>query len=185
MAINLKKGQSVLVDLKHVIIGLGWNPSTRPGEDFDLDASAFMLNNSHKLLADEYFVFYNNLVSPDGAVKSQGDDRTGSNSNGGDDEVIEVDLARVSFRVSEIVFAASIYEYAERHQNFGQIEDAYIRIVDADNGKELARYDLVDDFANKTVVEFARLYRRGLRWEFEALGVGDTHGLESLVDKYQ
>ncbi len=184
--INLEKGQRISMDkgLTLVGVGLGWDPNEGTGYDFDLDASAFMLGESGRIPTDEYFVFYNNPKSPDGSVESTGDDLTGGNSDGGDDETINVDLSKVDPKIQEIVFTATIYKAEERRQNFGQVRNSYIRIYDAKTNAEIARYDLDEDFSLETAVEFGRLYRRGDEWKFEAMGIGNKGGLQSLVNKY-
>ena len=171
--------------LSKVCVGLGWDPNKGSGFDFDLDASAFMLNGKHKLPKDEYFVFYNNQSSPDGSVVSSGDDLTGGNSEEGDDETLTVDLDKVSSEVQEIVFTATIHKAQERKQNFGQVRNAYIRIYNAINDEVIARYDLDEDFSIETAIEFGRLYRRNGIWKFEAMGIGYKGGLQFFVDKYQ
>lgn len=184
--INLEKGQRISMDkgLTLVGVGLGWDPNEGTGYDFDLDASAFMLGESGRIPTDEYFVFYNNQKSPDGSVESTGDDLTGGNSDGGDDETINVDLSKVDPKIQEIVFTATIYKAEERRQNFGQVRNSYIRIYDAKTNAEIACYDLDEDFSIETAVEFGRLYRRGDEWKFEAMGIGNKGGLQSLVNKY-
>ena len=184
--INLEKGQRISMDkgLTLVGVGLGWDPNEGTGYDFDLGASAFMLGESGRIPTDEYFVFYNNPKSPDGSVESTGDDLTGGNSDGGDDETINVDLSKVDPKIQEIVFTATIYKAEERRQNFGQVRNSYIRIYDAKTNAEIARYDLDEDFSIETAVEFGRLYRRGDEWKFEAMGIGNKGGLQSLVNKY-
>ena len=184
--INLEKGQRISMDkgLTLVGVGLGWDPNEGTGYDFDLDASEFMLGESGRIPTDEYFVFYNNQKSPDGSVESTGDDLTGGNSDGGDDETINVDLSKVDPKIQEIVFTATIYKAEERRQNFGQVRNSYIRIYDAKTNAEIARYDLDEDFSIETAVEFGRLYRRGDEWKFEAMGIGNKGGLQSLVNKY-
>lgn len=184
--INLEKGQRISMDkgLTLVGVGLGWDPNEGTGYDFDLDASAFMLGESGRIPTDEYFVFYNNPKPPDGSVESTGDDLTGGNSDGGDDETINVDLSKVDPKIQEIVFTATIYKAEERRQNFGQVRNSYIRIYDAKTNAEIARYDLDEDFSIETAVEFGRLYRRGDEWKFEAMGIGNKGGLQSLVNKY-
>ena len=184
--INLEKGQRISMDkgLTLVGVGLGWDPNEGTGYDFDLDASAFMLGESGRIPTDEYFVFYNNQKSPAGSVESTGDDLTGGNSDGGDDETINVDLSKVDPKIQEIVFTATIYKAEERRQNFGQVRNSYIRIYDAKTNAEIARYDLDEDFSIETAVEFGRLYRRGDEWKFEAMGIGNKGGLQSLVNKY-
>ena len=161
--INLEKGQRISMDkgLTLVGVGLGWDPNEGTGYDFDLDASAFMLGESGRIPTDEYFVFYNNPKSPDGSVES-----------------------KVDPKIQEIVFTATIYKAEERRQNFGQVRNSYIRIYDAKTNAEIARYDLDEDFSIETAVEFGRLYRRGDEWKFEAMGIGNKGGLQSLVNKY-
>lgn len=182
--INLHKGGEVELGLEKVAVGLGWDPSTKPGVDFDLDASAFMLGENGKLPADEYFVFYNNLTSPDGAVASSGDDQTGGNSDGGDDETIMVDLTKLNPAIREIVFTATIHKAEERGQNFGQVSNAYIRIYNAITGEEIAKYDLEEDFSVETGLEFGRMFKKDGIWQFNAMGLGYKGGLQFLVDKY-
>ncbi len=185
MAISLEKGQRIQIGLSKVSVGLGWDPNKGTGYDFDLDASAFMLGANHKIPTDNFFVFYNNQKSPDGAVESTGDDLTGGNSDGGDDETINVDLTKVDSRIEEILFTATIYKAEERRQNFGQVRNSYIRIYDNTNNQEIARYDLDEDFSIETAVEFGRLYRHNGEWKFEAIGNGNKGGLQALVSKYQ
>lgn len=182
--INLQKGQRIEIGLSKVGVGLGWDPNESTGFDFDLDASAFMLGNNKKLPQDEFFVFYNNQLSPDGAVESSGDDMTGGNSDGGDDETITVDLTKVDPRIEEIIFTVTIHEAIARKQNFGQVHNSYIRIYDATSNEEIARYDLDEDFSIETAVEFGRLYKRGSEWKFEAVGTGYKGDLQFFVDKY-
>lgn len=184
--INLEKGQRISMEksLTLVGVGLGWDPNEGTGYDFDLDASAFMLNGKGKIPSDNYFVFYNNPKSPDGSVESTGDDLTGGNSDGSDDETLNVDLTKVSKEITEIIFTATIYHAEERRQNFGQVRNSYIRIYDAKTDTEIARYDLDEDFSIETAVEFGRLYRHNGEWKFEAIGNGNKGGLQALVDKY-
>jgi tellurium resistance protein TerD len=182
--INLTKGQRIEIGLQKVGVGLGWDPNQSTCYDFDLDASAFMLGEDKKLPVDEFFVFYNNQKSPDGAVESSGDDTTGGNSDGGDDETLTVDLTKVDSRIQEIVFTVTIHEADVRKQNFGQVHNSYIRIYDAANNVDIARYDLDEDFSIETAVEFGRLYKRNGEWKFEAMGVGYKGGLQFFVDKY-
>lgn len=182
--INLQKGQRIEIGLSKVGVGLGWDPNTGSGYDFDLDASAFMLGADKKLPKDEFFVFYNNPISPDGSVSTSGDDTTGGNSDGGDDETLTVELDKVSPSVCEIVFTVTIHEADIRKQNFGQVHNSYIRVYDANNNSEIARYDLDEDFSVETAVEFGRLYRKDGQWKFEAMGVGYKGGLQYFVDKY-
>lgn len=185
MAIILEKGQRIGIVLSKVSVGLGWDPNEGTGFDFDLDASAFMLGSNKKIPNDNYFIFYNNPKSPDGAVESTGDDTTGGNSDGGDDETLNVDLQKVDSSIQEILFVATIYKADERKQNFGQVRNSYIRIYNSITNEEIARYDLDEDFSIETAVEFGRLYRRGEEWKFEAMGIGNKGGLQALVNKYQ
>ncbi|MCL1607367.1 MULTISPECIES: TerD family protein [Mediterranea] len=185
MAIVLEKGQRIGIGLSKVSVGLGWDPNEGSGFDFDLDASAFMLGSNKKIPNDNYFIFYNNPKSPDGAVESTGDDTTGGNSDGGDDETLNVDLQKVDSSIQEILFVATIYKADERKQNFGQVRNSYIRIYNSITNEEIARYDLDEDFSVETAVEFGRLYRRGEEWKFEAMGIGNRGGLQALVNKYQ
>lgn len=182
--INLQKGQRIEIGLSKVGVGLGWDPNESTGFDFDLDASAFMLGSNKKLPQDEYFVFYNNQNSPDGAVESSGDDLTGGNSDGGDDETLTVNLTKVDPRIEEIIFTVTIHEAIARKQNFGQVHNSYIRIYNAVTNEDIARYDLDEDFSIETAVEFGRLYKRGSEWKFEAMGIGYKGGLQYFVDKY-
>ena len=182
--INLQKGQRIEIGLSKVGVGLGWDPNQSTGYDFDLDASAFMLGENRKLPQDEFFVFYNNPLSPDQAVESSGDDMTGGNSDGGDDETLSVDLTKIDARIKEIIFTVTIHKAEERRQNFGQVRNSYIRIYNAVSNEEIARYDLDEDFSVETAVEFGRLYKRNGEWKFEAVGQGYKGGLQFFVDKY-
>jgi tellurium resistance protein TerD len=183
MAINLEKGQRVNVSLPKFIVGLGWDAnSSSTGESFDLDASIFMLGENKKILSEEYFVFYNNLKSPDGAVEHTGDNITGDGD--GDDESIKVDLSKISSGVTEICIVVTIHKAEERHQNFGQVRNSFVRIYNPDNNEELLKYELEEDFSVETAVEFGRIYKRNGEWKFEAVGVGQKGGLEDYLQKY-
>jgi tellurium resistance protein TerD len=182
MAINLTKGQRVDVTLKKICVGLGWDPATG-GMDFDLDASAFMIGSNGKCLSEDFFVYFNNPKSKDGAVESSGDDRTGGSSDG-DDETLSVEIDKIDSRVEQILFVVTIYDYENRKQNFGQVKNSFIRIYNTLNNEELCRYDLEEDFSVESAIEFGRLYRRGGEWRFEAMGNGYRGGLEALVTKY-
>lgn len=183
MAINLQKGQRIDIGLSRVGVGLGWDPSDSSGTEFDLDASAFMLNDKRKIPNEGSFVFYNNPSSPNGAVQSSGDDRTGGNSSG-DDETLLVDLTKVVPEIQEIVFVATIHEAESRRQNFGQVRNSFIRIYDAVTNEEICKYELGEDFSIETGIEFGRLYRREGKWRFEAIGVGCKGGFMELVGKF-
>jgi len=184
MAINLQKGQRIDIGLSKISVGLGWNPNEGTGYDFDLDASAFMIDANRLIPEEEFFVFYGNTDSPDGSFHHSSDDPTGGNSDGGDDEVLSVDLSKVDNRISEILFVVTIHEAANRRQNFGQVRDSYIRIVDDVTAQEIARYELGEDFSIETGVEFGRLYKRDGKWKFEASGVGYREDLAYFLSKY-
>jgi tellurium resistance protein TerD len=183
MAINLQKGQRENLNAPKFTIGLGWDTnSSISGQDFDLDASVFMLGENKKLLADDYFIFYNNLTSPDGALTHTGDNLTGEGD--GDDESINVDLSVVNPSVTELCVVVTIHEADARRQNFGQVKNSFVRIVDT-NGVEIMKYELEEDFSIETAVEFGRIYRRNGEWKFEAVGVGMKGGLQDYVNKYE
>lgn len=184
MAINLQKGQKIDIGLSNISVGLGWNPAEGTGATFDLDASAFMIESSRLIPTEGYFIFYGNTDSPDGAVRHTGDDPTGGNSEGGDDESIEVDLNMVNSNVQEILFVVTIHEAGQKRQNFGQVRDSYIRIVDNATGNEIAKYELGEDFSIETAIEFGRLYRRDGKWKFEASGIGYKEDLAFFLSKY-
>lgn len=184
MSVTLQKGGNVSLakaapGLKAAIIGLGWDARTTSGWDFDLDASALILGTNDRVLSDQYFIFYNNLVSPDGSVQHAGDNLTGGGD--GDDEQINVDLTAVPPEVSRIVVAVSIYDAEQRNQNFGQVRNAFIRVVNADNGQEVARYDLSEDASVETAMIFGELYRRDGDWKFRAVGQGYSNGLGGIA----
>lgn len=184
MTVTLAKGGNVSLtkqapNLRAVEVGLGWDARTSSGVDFDLDASALLLGTGGKVLSDEHFVFYNNLVSPDGTVEHTGDNRTGEGD--GDDESVKVDLATLDERVTCIVFAVSIHDARERGQSFGQVRNAFIRIVDQSDNAELARYDLSEDASIETAMVFGELYRYNGEWKFRAVGQGYDSGLGGIA----
>ena len=183
MAINLEKGQRVNIGLPKFIVGLGWDANaSSTGEDFDLDASVFILGENKKLVSDGHFVFYNNLTSADGAVEHTGDNRTGEGD--GDDEAIKIDLSKVDPRATEICFVVTIHEADARRQNFGQVRNSFVRIYNPDTNEEILKYELEEDFSIETAVEFGRLYKRNDEWKFEAVGVGQKGGLTDYLNKY-
>lgn len=184
MAINLQKGQKIDVGLSKITIGLGWDPNEGTGYDFDLDASAIMINSNRKLVSESHFIFYNNLNSPDGSLTHTGDDPSGGNSDGDDDESIIIDLDKVSVDVQEILFVVTINDFEVRKQNFGQVRNSYIRVVDNQNNKEVAKYELDEDFSIETGVEFGRLYKKNDTWKFEASGIGYKADLSFFLEKY-
>jgi len=184
MAINLQKGQRESINAPQFTIGLGWDTnSSSTGSAFDLDASVFILGDNKKIIADEYFVFYNNLKSPDGAVEHTGDNLTGAGD--GDDEQIKVDLSKADSKVSEICIVVTIHEAEARKQNFGQVRNSFIRIFDAATGADILKYELEEDFSIETAVEFGRIYKKDNNWKFEAVGVGMKGGLQDYLTKYQ
>jgi tellurium resistance protein TerD len=184
MAINLQKGQRESIHAPKFTIGLGWDTnSSSTGSAFDLDASIFILGDNKRLVADEYFVFYNNLVSPDGSVEHTGDNLTGAGD--GDDEQIKVDLSKADAKVSEICIVVTIHEAEARKQNFGQVRNSFIRIFDAETGADILKYELEEDFSIETAVEFGRIYKKDNNWKFEAVGVGMKGGLQDYLNKYQ
>ena len=188
MAIQLSKGQRIDLTkgnpaLKNIVVGLGWDVKTFDGGDeFDLDASAFLLNAQGKCSKDTDFVFYNNLKSPDGSVEHTGDNRTGEGE--GDDEQIKVHLNKVPTDVERIAITVTIHDAEVRRQNFGQVSNAFVRLVDEDLGKEILRYDLGEDFSIETAVVFCEIYRHGQEWKFNAVGSGYQGGLAALVNAY-
>lgn len=185
MAINLGKGQRIDLTkgnagLAKIIIGVGWDINKYDsGGDFDLDASAFLLDKNGKATRDEHFVFYNNLASPDGSVRHTGDNRTGEGE--GDDEQMTVNLPQVPADVEKVAFAITIHDAETRNQTFGQVSNAFVRIVNEDNGEELVRYDLAEDFSVETAVVVGELYRHSAEWKFAAVGAGYQGGLGALV----
>lgn len=184
MGVSLSKGGNVSLTkeapgLTAVAVGLGWDCRTTTGVDFDLDASALILGADRRVLSDAHFVFYNNLRSPDGSIEHTGDNLTGEGD--GDDEVVNVDLAAVPPNVDSIVFAVSIHDADARGQSFGQVTNAYIRVVNRANGAEIARYDLSEDASTETSMNFGELYRHGNDWKFRAIGQGYAAGLAGIA----
>ena len=184
MAVSLKKGQKVDLTksnpgLSKIIVGLGWDVNKYDGQkDFDLDAAAFLLGGNGKVTSDADFVFYNNLKHVSGGVEHLGDNLTGAGE--GDDEQIKIDLAKVPAEIEKIDFTVTIHEAEERKQNFGQVSNAFIRIMDEGNGQELIRYDLGEDFSVETAVIVGELYRNAGEWKFNAIGSGFSGGLAAL-----
>ena len=184
MGVSLSKGGNVSLtkaapNLTAVTVGLGWDPRVTTGADFDLDASALALGADHKIKSDQFFVFFNNLRSPDGSIEHLGDNLTGGGD--GDDEQVKVDLAAVPPDISSIVFAVSIYEGDTRQQSFGQVRNAFIRVVNQADSAELARYDLTEDASTETAMVFGELYRNNAEWKFRAIGQGYASGLAGIA----
>ena len=187
MALSLSKGGNLSLTkeapgMTKVLVGLGWDTRSTDGVDFDLDASAFLLKADGKVRADSDFIFYNQLKSVDGSVEHTGDNRTGEGD--GDDEAIKVDLSKVPAEIDKIAFTVTIHEAEVRKQNFGQVSNAFIRIVNQDNNSEVARYDLAEDASTETAMIFAELYRHGSEWKFRAVGQGFRGGLKPLAESY-
>ncbi|MDN5857702.1 MAG: TerD family protein [Pseudonocardia sp.] len=184
MSVTLVKGGNVSLSkeapgLTNILVGLGWDVRTTTGADYDLDASAIMLGEGGKVLSDGHFVFFNNLTSPDGTVEHTGDNLTGEGE--GDDEVLKVNLAGMAGDVAKIVFPVSIYDADARSQNFGQVQNAYIRIVNEVNSAEIARFDLSEDASTETAMVFGEVYRHGADWKFRAVGQGYASGLAGIA----
>ncbi|MGQ4647293.1 VWA domain-containing protein [Lyngbya aestuarii] len=169
-------------DLKKINISLGWEVSDT-GQNYDIDASVFMLDADGIVPNEKYFVFYNNLKSLDGSLRHSGDDRTEQGEK--DDETIHIDLHKVNSAIQEMVFVVTIHEAQEKNQNFSHIKNAFIRLFNQETGRELARYDLKEAFSQETALEFGRLYKKNGEWRFHAVGQGYNAGLQTFVDKYK
>lgn len=187
MSVSLSKGGSVSLTkaapgLTKVFVGLGWDARTTSGADFDLDAVALILGSNGKVLNDQHFIFFNNLKSPDGAVEHTGDNLTGEGD--GDDEVINVNLAGLSPAVERVVVAVSIYDAVALQLTFGQVQNAFIRVVNADNNTELARYDLSEDASVATAMVFGELHKAGNEWNFRAIGQDYASGLGGIAGEF-
>jgi tellurium resistance protein TerD len=187
MSISIAKGGNVSLSkeapgLTKILIGLGWDARATDGADFDLDASAFLLAESGKVRSDADFIFYNQLKSSDGSVEHTGDNLTGEGE--GDDESIKVDLSRVPAEIQKIAIAVTIHDAENRRQNFGMVENAFIRVVNDSDNKEIARYDLSEDYSTETALIFGEVYRHGAEWKFRAVGQGFQGGLAPLARNY-
>ncbi len=188
MPVNLQKGQKVSLTkgnpgLSRVVVGLGWDVNAfDTGGDFDLDAAAFLLTDTGKVSKAEDFVYYGNLSHPSGSVLHMGDNLTGAGE--GDDEQIKVNLSMVPANIAKIAFTVTIYEAETRRQNFGQVDNAFIRIYNEETGEELLRYDLGEDFSIETAAVFGELYKNGAEWKFNAIGSGYQGGLAALCANF-
>jgi len=188
MAVNLKKGQKVDLTktnpgLTKITVGLGWDTNKYDGGfEFDLDAVAFLLSDTGKVSSEKEFIFYNNPKHTSEAVIYSGDNRTGVGE--GDDETINIDLAKVPNNIQRISFAVTIYDAEKRKQNFGQVSNAFIRVINQVTNEELIRYDLGEDFSIETAVIIADLYRHGSDWKFNAIGSGFQGGLTALCNNF-
>jgi tellurium resistance protein TerD len=184
MAVSLSKGQNVSLTkeapgLKTVRFGLGWDVRKTDGAAFDLDASAFVLDENGKVLSDQHFVFYNNLTDPSGAVTHLGDNLTGAGE--GDDEQISIALGAMTPNAAKVAFVVTIHDAEARKQNFGQVSNAFIRAVNEDGNAEITRYDLSEDASTETAMIFGELYRHGAEWKFKAIGQGYAGGLAAVA----
>ena len=184
MAVSLQKGGNVSLSkqapgLKKVGFGLGWDVRKTDGAEFDLDASAFVLDTGGKVLSDQHVAFYNNAKDPSGAVSHKGDNRTGAGE--GDDEMIEIDLDLMTPNAAKVAFVVTIHDAEARKQNFGQVSNAYIRALNTDGGAEIARYDLSEDASTETAMIFGELYRHNDEWKFKAIGQGYAGGLAAVA----
>lgn len=187
MAVSLSKGQNVSLSktdpsLKKVLIGLGWDARATDGADFDLDASVFITGENGKVISDNHFVFYNNLRSPCGSVEHTGDNLTGDGD--GDDESIIVDLTAVPANIKSIFITVTIHDAEAIRQNFGQVSDAFIRLVNHETNDEVVRFDLSEDYSTETAMVFGEVYRYNSEWKFRAIGQGYSGGLYALCQQY-
>lgn len=187
MAISLSKGGNISLskedpNLKLALIGLGWDPRSTDGQAFDLDASVFLVAENGKVRSDADFIFYNQKKSSDGSIEHLGDNKTGQGA--GDDEQVKIALPNVPADIKRIVFAVTIHEADARRQNFGQVGNAYIRVMNADSSAEIARYDLSEDGATETAMVFGEVYRHNDEWKFKAIGQGFAGGLGALATNF-
>lgn len=189
MGVTLAKGGNVSlskeagdVPLTKILVGLGWDVRSTAGADFDLDASALVCGPNGRVLGDEWFVFYNQLTTPDRTVEHTGDNLTGEGD--GDDESVIMDLQQMAAKVDKVVVAVSIHDGQNRGQNFGQVVNAFIRVVNQTDGAELARFDLSEDASTETAMIFGEVYRRGAEWKFRAVGQGYASGLHGIAVEY-
>lgn len=187
MAVSLSKGGNVSLSkeapgLTEIVVGLGWDARVTDGTEFDLDASVFVVGENGKVLNDAGFIFYNNKKSADGAIEHLGDNRSGQGD--GDDEQVNVKLTSLPQDVKKLVFAVTIHDAEARKQSFGQVSNAYIRVVNKTDGKELARYDLSEDASTETAMIFGELYRNNEEFKFKAIGQGFAGGLKPLAEAH-
>ena len=189
MPVNLKKGQKVSLTkdnpgLKSVVVGIGWDVNRfDTGGSFDLDSSAFLITDAGKVSRQEDFIFYGNLKHPSGAVEHLGDNRTGEGD--GDDEAVTIEFEKVPDYIQKIAVTVTIYDASARGQNFGQVQNAFVRLVDKQTGSELLRFDLGEDYSTETAIVFAEIYRHNGEWKFNAIGQGTADGnLGELAKRY-
>lgn len=187
MSVSLSKGGNVSLSktdptMTKMLVGLGWDPRATDGQDFDLDASVFMLADTGKVRSDSDFIFYNNPSDSAKSVEHTGDNRTGAGD--GDDESVKIDLTKIPADVTKIVFTVTIHEADTRKQNFGQVGGAFIRLINETSGVEAARYDLSEDASTETAMIFGELYRHNTEWKFRAVGQGYAGGLKAMCDQF-
>ena len=187
MAVSLGKGGNVSLSttqssLKKILIGLGWEARSSDGVDFDLDASAFMVGENGKVIREDDFIFYNQLLSLCGSVEHTGDNLTGDGE--GDDEVLKIDFEKVPDSIKRIIVCVTIHDAKARNQSFGQVDDAFMRIVNLENDIEIARFDLSEDYSTETAMIFGEVYRHNDEWKFKAVGQGYAGGLDALCAKF-
>ncbi|MFW2076524.1 TerD family protein [Acinetobacter sp. ULE_I010] len=187
MAISLNKGGNLSLSktdpsLTHVLVGLGWDARSTDGVDFDLDASAFLLGENDKVRGEHDFIFYNQTRSPEGSVEHTGDNRTGDGD--GDDEAVKIDLSKVPADVSKVAITVTIHDAENRGQNFGQVQNAFIRVVNDQSHVEIVRFDLNEDYSTETAMIFGELYRHNGEWKFRAVGQGYNGGLSAMCRQY-
>ena len=187
MAISLNKGGNLSLSktdpsLNQVLVGLGWDARATDGTDFDLDASAFLLSESGKVRGEHDFIFYNQTRSPEGSVEHTGDNRTGAGD--GDDEAVRINLAQVPADIQKIAITVTIHEGESRGQNFGQVQNAFIRVVNDQSNTEIVRFDLNEDYSTETAMIFGELYRHNGEWKFRAVGQGYAGGLSAMCQQF-
>ena len=187
MALTLQKGGNLSLSktdpsLNRLIAGLGWDPRTTDGQEFDLDASVFMVGDNGKVRSEKDFIFYNQMNSPCQSVSHTGDNRTGEGD--GDDEQVKVDLSKVPADIQRLVVTVTIHDAQARRQSFGQVANAFMRVVNEDTGNEVVRYDLSEDYSTETAMIFGEIYRHGAEWKFKAVGQGYSGGLKAMCDQF-
>lgn len=187
MAVSLSKGGNISLSksvpsLKNILVGLGWETRMTTGADYDLDASAFLLNENGKVRQDADFIFYNQLNSLCGSVEHTGDNRTGDGD--GDDEALKINLEKVPVYIKRIVLCVTIDDAVARNQNFGQVSEAFMRVVNLDDDVEIVRFDLSEDYSTETAMIFGEIYRHNDEWKFKAVGQGFAGGLEAMCNQF-
>jgi tellurium resistance protein TerD len=187
MALSLQKGGNLSLSkedpgLTKILVGLGWDPRTTDGAEFDLDASLFLVDASGKVRGEQDFIFYNQLKTPDGSIEHTGDNRDGEGD--GDDESIKIDLSRVEAGIEKIIVAVTIHDAEQRRQNFGQVMNSFIRIQNDISSNEIVRYDLAEDASTETAMIFGELYRHNGEWKFRAVGQGYAGGLKAMCQQF-